>query len=166
MAENPNNDRIAANSEDGLKMAVYGVLGGNYLGDPVVVDQLVRDFMAEVFSARAEWHESGGTAAAEQRIDHLCKQYGAVILGQGAGHAAQPWNSPHRLGAMLRVLVEDSADFESPGEAYFHFLAVQALNAAIALESGANEDEVKHSMSEVVADAVDVILSRRGGGQG
>ena len=64
------------------------------------------------------------------------------------------------------MLVEDSADFESPGEAYFHFLAVQALNAAIALESGANEDEVKHSMSVVVADAVDVILGRRGGGQG
>lgn len=166
MAENPNNDRIAANSEDGLKLAVDGVLGGNYLGDPVVVDQLVRDFMGAVFSARAEWHESGDASAAEQRIGHLCKQYGAVILGQGAGHTAQPWNSPHRLGAMLRVLVEDSADFESPGEAYFHFLAVQALNAAIALESGANEDEVKHSMSVVVADAVDVILGRRGGGHG
>ncbi len=166
MAENPNNDRAAANAEDGLKLAVDGVLGGNYLGDPVVVDQLVRDFMSEVFSARAAWHESGDGAAAEARIGHLCKQYGAVIVGQGAGHVAQPWNSPSRLGAMLRVLVEHSADFENPGEAYFHFLAVQALNAAISLESGANEEEVKRSMSEVVADAVDVILGRRGGGQG
>lgn len=166
MAENPNNDRAAANAEDGLKLAIDGVLGGNYLGDPVVVDQLVRDFMSEVFSARAAWHESGDGAAAEARIGHLCKQYGTVIMGESKAHVAQPWNSPQRLGAMLRALVEDASEFASSGEAYFHFLAVQALNAAIGLESGANEEEVKRSMSEVVADAVDVILGRRGGGQG
>ena len=164
MAENPNNDRDSVNSQDGLKLAVDGVLGGNYLGDPAVVDQLVRDFMSEVFSARAAWHQSSDDAAAEQRVLHLCKQYGAVIMGEGSAHVAQPWNSPHRLGAMLRVLVEDAADFASPGEAYFHFLAVQALNAAIALESGSGEDDVKRQMSEVVVDAVDVILGRRGGG--
>jgi hypothetical protein len=164
MAENPNNDRATANSKDGLQQAVDGVLGGNYLGDPVVVDQLVRDFMAEVFSARAAWHESGDGNAAVGRINHLCKQYGAVILGEGTGHVAQAWNSPHRLGAMLRVLVPDAADFDSPGEAYFQFLATQALRAAVATEEGATEADVQRDLTAVVADAVDVILGRRSGG--
>lgn len=164
MVENPNNDRVAANSVDGLKQAVDGVLGGNYLGDPVVVDQLVRDFMAEVFSARASWHESGDGDAAMKTINHLCRQYGSVIMGEGSGHVAPAWNSPHRLGAMLRVLVPNAADYDSPGEAYFQFLAVQALQAAVATEEGMTEAEVQRGLTAVVADAVDVILGRRGGG--
>lgn len=165
MAAN-NEDRSAVNSQDGLAQAVTGSAAGDYLGDPRVVDQLVRDFMTAVFSSRADWHQDGDDAGATGKITLLCKKYGDVFMGRSNVYSAQPWNSPHRLGAYLRAAVEDSGDFEDMGEAYFHFLAVQALNASIALEQETmTEDQVKAGMTEVVEDAVEVLLGRKMGGQ-
>ena len=70
-----------------------------------------------------------------------------------------------RLGAFIRATVEDTGDFASPGEAYFNFLALQGLEAAIALEGGSMpEEQVQGQLTEVVQDAVDVLLGRKGGG--
>ena len=155
-------DRLKANAQDGFKAAVDGVVGDNYLGDPAVADRLVRDFMTSVFSARAEWHSGGDGNVAEAKLATLCQRYGSVFMGESTAYVATPWNSPHRLGNFLRAAVEDSGDFPSPAEAYFNFLAVQALNAAIALEDGTmTEDAVKEGMTEVVADSVDTLLGRK-----
>lgn len=153
------------NEQDGLRLAVDGVQGGNYLGDANLVNQLVRDFMTGVFGARAAFHESGDGDAAEARINHLCQQYGAIFMGESAAYVPQPWNSPHRLGNYLRAVVPpEVGTFASPGEAYLHFLAVQALNAAIALEQETmQEAEVQAGLTEVVDDAVDVLLGRKEG---
>ena len=157
--------RLDINLEDGLKAAADSVNGGNYLGDAKLVDQLVRDFMSSVFSARAQWHETGSAKEAQDRIAQLCRSYGAVFMGDSPAYVAQPWNSEHRLGAFLRSLIDDVDDFANPGEAYFNFLALQALGAAMTLETGEQpEEQVQAGLSEVVADAVDVLLGRRGGG--
>lgn len=157
-------DRLKANSQDGFAAAVAGVAGQNYLGDPAVAEGLVRDFLTTVFTVRASWNEGGDGAAAQAKLATLCQRYGAVFMGESPAYVAQPWNSPHRLGCYLRAAVADAGDFASPCEAYFHFLAVQALNAAIALEEGTLAEEVvKASMNEVVDDAVDVLLGRRAG---
>lgn len=158
--------RLDINLEDGLKAAAEGTQSGNYLGDAKVVDQLVRDFMSAVFSARAQWHETGDGEAAERRIAEVCASYGQVILGKSDAYVAQPWNSEHRLGTFLRATVPDIAEFGGDaGAAYFNFLALQALAAAIALEEGEQtEDQVKAGINEVVHDAVDVLLGRKGGG--
>lgn len=153
------------NKDDGLQLAVDGVTGGNYLGDPTVVEQLVRDFMTGIFSARAAWHADSDGKAAEDRIDHLCKQYGGIFMGESHAHVPMAWNSPHRLGSFIRATVADHADFGSPGEAYFHFLALQALQASIALEQETmGEQEVQAELTTVVQDAVEVLLGRRAGG--
>lgn len=157
-------DRLENNQRDGLKLAVDGAKTNNYLGDPTVVDQLVRDFMSVVFSTRAQYHQDGDDAGAEHRIADMCRRYGEIFMGDSKAHVAMPWNAPHRLGAYLRATVEDANDYGSPGEAYFNFLAVQALNAAIALEQEAmSEVEVQSGLSDVVADAVDVLLGRKPG---
>lgn len=157
--------RLDVNMQDGLKAVADNASGGNYLGDAKVVDQLVRDFFSSVFSTRAQWHETGDGDAAEKRIADLCSSYAKVFLGDSDAYVAQPWNSEHRLGVFLRATVPDVGEYATPGEAYFNFLAVQALNAAIALEEGAmDEESVQAGMTEVVNDAVDVLLGRKGGG--
>lgn len=155
--------RLDINLEDGLKAAAEGASSGNYLGDPKVVDQLVRDFMSVVFSERAKWHEGGDGKAAEARINEVCASYGKVFMGQSPAYVAMPWNSEHRLGAYLRAVVPDAGDYDNPGEAYFQFLAVQALNAAIAVEEGVSEEQIKSELTDVVNDAVDVLLGRKAG---
>lgn len=157
-------DRLEINSRDGFKQAIDGVKTGNYLGDPALVDQLVRDFMSVIFSTRAQFHEDGDAQGAEARISEMCRRYGSIFMGESQAYSSMPWNAPHRLGAYLRATVEDVADYPTPGEAYFNFLAVQALNAAIALEQEAMpEAEVQSGLADVVADAVDVLLGRKPG---
>lgn len=155
-------NRLDVNMQDGLKAVAEGVQGQNYLGDANVVGKLVRDFFAEVFNARARFHQNQEDQAAIEHINEQCRTYGRVFMGESEGYVAQPWNSPHRLGNYLRATVPDVGDYASTGEAYFQFLAVQALNASIALEEGhMSEDEVKAGMTEVVDDAVDVLLGRK-----
>lgn len=159
---NEDTSRLDANTQDGLQLATRHP--ENYLGNPEVVERLVRDFFSVVFSERAKYHEHGDGDARTARIAEVCKSYGAIFMGTVAEYAAQPWNSPYRLGAYLRVLVPDVGSYSTPGEAYFNFLAVQALNASIAFEEGAiTEDQVKEGMQEVVDDAVNVLLGRRDG---
>jgi hypothetical protein len=159
------NDRLEANTQDGLAMATKSP--ANYLGNPDVVEKLVRDFFTVVFSERSKYHQSGGGDACADRISDVCKSYGSVFMGETSEYVPQPWNHQSRLGAYLRSLLEDVNSYASPGDAYFNFLAVQALNAAIALEEGAmTEDEVKAGMQEVVDDAVNVLLGRRDGVRG
>jgi hypothetical protein len=130
------------------------------------VDRLVRAFLAAVFQARALWNESGDGSTAEASIGRLAAQNATIFLGEAPAFQAMPWNSPHRLGIYLRAVVEDADDHPSSAEAYFHFLAVQALNASMALEEGAmSEQEVQANLTEVVEDAVDVLLGRKTGAQ-
>lgn len=155
--------RLDVNMEDGLKAAAAGAMSGNYLGDARLVEQLVRDFMSTVLSERSKWHETGDGKAAETRINELCASYGTVFLGKSDAYVAQPWNSLYRLGAYLRAVTPDVDDYDNPVEAYFQFLAVQALNGAIELEEGGNEEYVKSQLAEVVEDAVDILLGRKAG---
>lgn len=156
--------RLDKNMEDGLAAVSEGVGKGNYLGDPALVEQLVRDFFVIIFSERSKFHENSDGAAAEAAIDDACRRYAKVFMGESKSYVAQPWNSPHRLGNFLRATVPDVGDYESPGIAYFNFLAVQGLNASIALESGeVAEEEVQAEMTAVIDDAVDVLLGRKAG---
>lgn len=167
MSENKEpNDRLEANTQDGLALAVSAPAA--YLGNPELVEQMVRDFFTVVFSERSKWHAGQASGdSVEARIAEVCNSYGRVFMGESPSYQAQPWNNPLRLGSYLRALIPDCNRFESPGAAYFDFLAVQALNAAIALEEGAmSEDEVKAGISEVVDDAVDVLLGRKAGARG
>lgn len=157
-------ERIVINTKDGLAAATSGV--DSYLGNPNTVTQMVRDFFVVVFSARSKFQEDGDGDAATRRINSACLEYGARFLGEDANYKPMPWNSIHRLGNFLRATVPDVGDFETPGEAYFHFLAAQALSAAIALENGEqSENDVKAGMNEVVDDAVSVLMGTKPGAQ-
>lgn len=154
-----NDDRFAVNTQDGLELSTSQP--DNYLGNPECVNDLVRSFFSSVFSERARYHNGADGADSAHRLSELCKSYGKVIMGMSDRYKAQPWNAPTRLGAMLRALLPDVNEYDNPGDAYFNFLAVQALNAAIALEEGhMSEDAVKANIEEVVQDAVERILGR------
>lgn len=146
---------------DGLKTSADCLASGHSLGDAKLVEQLVRHFMFEVFSQRSKFHTTGDGTAAETWINQLCASYGDLFMGNNKQYVATAWNSRYQLGAYLRAVVPDVADFSTPCEAYFQFLAVQALNAAIALENGDSEDRVKAELAEVVDDAMNVLLGRK-----
>lgn len=159
-------NRLDVNMQDGLAAAAAGTDRHNYLGDAQVVNQLVRNFFAGVFSERAKFHQGGNDEGATAAIEQLCRHYASIFMGESGGYVAQPWNSPHRLGIFLRVVTPDVNDYPTPAEAYFNFLALQALEAAIALEEGHMTDaEVQAGMTEVVEDAVEVLLGQKAGAQ-
>lgn len=157
-------ERLDPNTQDGLQAAVDGAQRGNYLGDPEVVGHLVGEFFSKVFAARARWHENGDDVAATSYVERLCRDFAATFMGQGTVYSPQPWNAPGRLGVYLRAVTPDVADYDTPAEAYFNYLATQALEASINLEAEAmTEAEVQAGMVEVVGDAVDVLLGRKEG---
>lgn len=157
-------NRLQANTSDGL--AIASSSSSTYLGNPVVTTQLVRDFFALVFSARAKFQGSGRGVAATNEINNACKEFGQRFFGEDDKYAPMPWNSPHRLGNFLRATVENVGEYDSPCEAYFHFLAMQALSAAVSLEEGQmTEDQVKAGISAVIDDAVSVLMGTRKGDQ-
>jgi hypothetical protein len=159
-------DNLEANRRDGLQTAVDGIETNNYLGDPQVINHLVREFLGAVFTERAKFHQDGDGDASSARIAAMCARNAQIVMGENSSYAAQPWNSPHRLGIYLRVTTPDVADYATPAEAYFNFLALQALEASINLEEGAmTEEEVQAGLTEVVDDAVDVLLGRKPGAQ-
>lgn len=156
--------RLDIEIQDGLKATTKGTASSNYLGDPQLVDRLVRDFFSVVISERAKFHETGDGDAAEQRIAELCTSYARMFMGESDHYVAQPWNSPHRLGNYLRAVTPDVADYPTPAEAYFNVLAVQALSASVAIEEGiVSEAEAQGELTAVVNDAVNVLLGRKAG---
>jgi hypothetical protein len=134
--------RMHVNGEDGLAAAAAGVKGGNYLGSPDVVDQLVRDFLAFSISVNEQFQTGAiDGAAAEVQLVDLAKRYASIFLGEVRGYVAQPWNSPRRLEFFLRAKkpphLEDHA---RAADAYFAAHGTAAIMLAMRAD--------KHELSE------------------
>lgn len=150
------------NEQDGLALSTAPQSQGRYLGDPAVVNRLVRDFAQRVLELRSRWHESGGAADPTEHIEALCRSYGDIFLGRDKSYVAQPFNAPNRLGVVMRLLVKPGPEFDDPGVAFFNWFALQVLHAAVELEGGTAEDYVKRELDAVTRDVVGRLLGTGG----
>lgn len=131
------------------------VPAGRYLGDQTVVNALVREFVSGVVNLRARWNETGEDPT--EAIEAAARKCGDIVLGRDASFAPQPYNARHRLGVVIRQVI-DVKDGDDPGYALFEFLARTALATSIQIESGADQEEAGQQLEAVVEQAVKVIL--------
>jgi len=129
------------------------------LGDPAVVDGLVRQFAKRVFDTRAEF-QMGELGAREPLIvtEEDARSVGKIFLGHNAAYDATPWNADNRLGMYLRVLFpEETLAYGGPGVALFMWLAHQLAQGAKSLEDDPNSGaDVQRQLNHVV----EVVVAR------
>jgi len=145
-------DRAEANMQDGLRAVAQGAVSGNYLGDPRVVDQLVRDFLAFAVSINVELQTGVINAdAAEAKLVDLSKKYSAIFLGETPGYVAQPWNSPRRLEFFLRAKKPPHLeDYERATDAYFAANGTAAIMLAMRADKrGLTETDVQQELTTI-----------------
>lgn len=154
-------NRLDKNLVDGLAAAAANVKGRNYLGDPRVVDQLVRDFLSTSISVNEQFQTGAiDGAAAEAQLVDLAKRYASIFLGEVRGYVAQPWNSPRRLEFFLRAKkpphLEDHA---RAADAYFACHGTAAIMLAMrADQNELSEAEVQHELTVIRNQMVRALL--------
>ncbi|SFO84750.1 hypothetical protein SAMN05216567_1038 [Variovorax sp. OK605] len=161
-------DRIEANMVDGLAAAAAGVSAGNYLGDPRVVDRLVRDFLAFAVSINVELQTGAiGADQAEVKLVDLSKKYATIFLGETPGYVAMPWNSPRRLGIYMRHLgIPHMEDHARPADAFFAAIGTFAIQLAMRADKHEiTEQEARQALDVTRTDAVKALLGTREGTQ-
>jgi hypothetical protein len=131
------------------------------LGDPAIVDGLVRRFAKRVFDTRAAFH-MGEPGAREPLvvIEEDARVFGEIFLGHNAAYDATPWNADDRLGMYLRVLFpEETLAYGGPGVVLFMWLAQQLAQGAKALEDDPDsEAHVQRRLNHVIEDVVARLL--------
>lgn len=123
-----------------------------FLGDPAIVESLVRSFLGRVIDIRTAYNEDkmDGPEAAEA-VQDAADQYARIFMGQDKGYAAQPWNSPEQLGASLSAVGFDP----DPAKACLGLFLKTAgdLVAAMALhEEGKLDDDTAQLAIDAAAE--------------
>lgn len=134
------------------------------LGDPAVVDALVRQFAKRVFDTRAAFH-MGKPGAREPLvvIEEDARVVGEIFIGHNAAHDATPWNADSRLSMYLQVLFpEETLAYGGPRVALFMWLAHQLAQGAKALEDGSDSAaDVQRRLHLFIEDVVARLLHRK-----
>lgn len=129
-----------------------------------IVDRCVRHFVGEVLELHSGFLQSSGSPADSARalagLEGIARQLGDVFLGRDARFDAQPFNTPARLGSVLKVLVpEETVHYGDPGAALFMWLANQTLLAARLQGTGKlSEAQARERLDGVVRDVVARLL--------
>jgi hypothetical protein len=128
------------------------------LGDPTVVNGLVRDFATEVIGIRTDYNRgklSGDEA--KRRIRAAARQWGDIFMGRSGDFAALPWNK-QSLGAQIRrvLAVADDAD---PGETLFLELARSITDVAVEHEAGRLSDPAaKQHLRDALGSVAELLM--------
>lgn len=157
-------DRIDANMEDGLAAAAAGTTSSNYLGDPAVVDQLVRDFMSSCVSINVDFQ--GGEideGEAGEKLVELSKRYASIFLGESKAYVPMPWNSPRRLDFYVRAMQPPHLeDYERATDAYFAAIGTAVIQIAMRIDKNeVLESEGQQAITEMRDDMVRAMLGTR-----
>lgn len=128
---------------------------GRYLGDPTVVNALVREFVAGVLNLRARWNETGEDPTAQ--IEAEARRCGDIVLGRDPSFTKQPYNARHRLGVVIGQAIDVKAG-DDPGYALFEFLAREALGCSISMESGEDPEKVGQALDKLIGRAINLVL--------
>jgi hypothetical protein len=156
MAKEITREGSQARAEDrgrpqGLEFFEQPEADGGYLGDPDVVDVLVRQFLGEVHGVRLAW-SMGTEENPTEAVAALVKRYAGIFMGSDPDYQAMPWNSPGQLGQHLIERIPLDVPQEEAASTFFMDLANQVLEAAESYASGEIGDEDAKFRIDVMAD--------------
>ena len=130
------------------------------LGDLHTVSWIVRHFAKFVFDRRAAF--LAGEPGAEDplpAIEAEARLLGDIILGRDDRFDAQPWNTPNRLGNVLKVLLpEEDEHYGDPGAALFMWVAYQLSEMSHVIEQGGSESETRTAIDDMLNDVTARLL--------
>ena len=153
-------------SQDGMDFIKEGL---NFdLGDlnrPIlsgwdVVGGLVHQFVADVFECyKCTQRGMTDRDTAIGEIEEQAKLLGDIFMGRNPAYVASSWYAEDRLGAVIRQ--QEGISFKAtadPGEAFFRWLSVQAINAAKELDNGGSPQEVGPRLQETMRGAIKFLM--------
>ena len=131
---------------------------GKNLGDRAVVSELVRGYATHILTLRSEWHAAPDDEKIDptEEIQAMGIELGAVFLGRRKGYIIQPYNTPIRLGVLMRHLVPTKGD---PGTAFFEWYALQVVRAALEMEAGGDEALVFQQLDAITNDVIGRLMA-------
>ncbi|MEX3982824.1 hypothetical protein AB4Y45_28015 [Paraburkholderia sp. EG287A] len=128
------------------------------LGDPTVVESLVRQFAKRVFGVRAGWLAGRpGFEAPLELIECEARDLGDKLVG--GRRDRRGWRRPQ--WELLYLLQKEVEHYGEPGTALFMWFAHQLLQGAKAAEDGMPEREVHRRLEPIFADVVTRLLRAR-----
>ncbi|CAB4130446.1 hypothetical protein UFOVP119_70 [uncultured Caudovirales phage] len=138
---------------------MFSPIGDMPLGNPDVVEELVRQFILEVVDIRKAYHEDKIEGpAATIAVAKAAARYAAIFMGGDPQYSHTEWNTPERLGAFLLDTLppgEIGATTANACELFFHRIAADLLREAIvpSEQEKITEDALRFRLDVIVEDA-------------
>ncbi|MFC5427641.1 hypothetical protein ACFPTO_02265 [Paraburkholderia denitrificans] len=121
------------------------------VGDPAVVESLVRQFGKHCFDTRAAFLAGEpGFEAPLELIEREARALGDKLVGGRSDRRG--WRRPQWELAVL--LPDETKHYGTPGAALFMWFANQLLQGAKAAEDGMPEPEVHRRLEPIISDVV------------
>lgn len=134
-----------------------------YLGDLKTVGGIVQGFVGLVFDAYKGFQRGETTReAAMEAIEAEARRLGPQFTEPDDTYSQAPWHSDGRMKARIRAqgIIKPGGPTD-PGEAFFRWLALQAIQAAKDLDTGTAAEQVGPQLQAVLADAVAFLAGAR-----
>lgn len=130
----------------------------HYLGNATVVHTFIGHFADEVMAAYSGYLAGKVTAADSQaRIEAAIREYGDAFMGRDERFQIAPWQGERMRGKFLAAIPPMKGN-DDPGDAFFRYLALQCVKAAMALADGQHEAAVGAKLKAILDDARSRIL--------
>lgn len=130
------------------------------LGDAEVVEKLVVEFVHITFDAYKRFQRQEiPREEALGEIDTACQEMGDIFMCRDDAYYPNDFIREGWLAAHVRA--QDAVSFKvtkDPGEAFFRWLAFQAIEAAKDLDNGTAPEEVGPSMHVTIRSSVSFLL--------
>lgn len=145
----------------GLEFFEQADTEAGYLGDPEVVDLIVRQFLMAVHDVRTRW-AAGKETKPTEAVKAIVERHAAIFMGKDKAYQSAPWNSPEQLGKHLVERIPLDVPHAEAAEAFFWDLANQVLDAASAYADGEiDDDDAKFRIEVMAEEATHALLGLR-----
>jgi hypothetical protein len=137
--------------------------GKPYLGEFQVVAGLVNAFADRVLGIESAFRSGKpGFEDAQALIETLAAAAGAAVMGRDPAYTTAPWQTPERLGTVLRLTTPGIQYLDDPGVKFFEWLALELVKIARAMEKGMPEEAAGPKVRVLLDGAIDKILGVTG----
>jgi hypothetical protein len=128
------------------------------LGDPAIVDMLVREFLGAVVDIRIAYN-AGEEAAPVARLRQTSIRFARIFYGEDKRYQPlKPWNSSEQLGVEIEQRLSLAHGDGNAAEHLFITLASDAVAVLAAHEQGTISEEVARFRLDVLIEESHALL--------
>lgn len=141
---------------DPIGLGVFDVAADDdrpYLGDPEVVDGLVRGMCSRAMEAGLSDGDVVG------KVSAIVEDVAGVFMGRSPGYRGMPFNSPEQLGRWVNETLGTAEAEDRSVEMLLWSTLAQVMDARASFVSGAkSEDDVRFQTDAAIEDACRVLI--------